>query len=327
MEERKIRRSAFAIVIPFFLIGAVIQFETRNPVFADHGNQSVAQDDVVRVDTNLVTISVNVMDRDGRYVTNLTKEDFQTFEDGVKQDIAFFAPVEQPFTILFLLDTSGSMTFRMEDLARAANAFIGQLRPDDQIIVVTFNDQVEMLKEVEKVKKIREDRVTFELRTGGKSTVIYDAVDDALKRITRVQGRKAIVLFSDGMGQGVFATAKGNLRTAEELDALIYTIQFDVPCVGNQAGCFKVREEPDKYLRALARKTGGRHYLVEGISDLRTTFGLVADELRRYYSLGYYPKKQLTAGQRRQIKVKVRHTNLAVRARDGYIVKPSRKDQ
>ncbi|MDT4895799.1 MAG: Ca-activated chloride channel [Acidobacteriota bacterium] len=149
-------------------------------------------------------------------------------------------------------------------------------------------------------------------------TMIYDAVDDALKRMKKVRGRKAIVLFSDGYGAGIFADAKRNIRDAEEQDALIYTVQFDT--LLSRENNLKRVEEVNNYMRDLAQKTGGRHYQVENISDLGQTFGLVADELRRQYSLGYYPKMKLEARQRRQIKVKVRLPNLAVLARDSYTV-------
>lgn len=286
--------------------------EPQKPVLVDPGKQKVAEDEVVRVDTNLVTIPAMVMDRNGRYVTNLVKEDFQVFEDGIQQEIAFFAPVERPFTILFLLDTSGSMTYWLKDLARAANAFFDQLRPDDEIIVATFSDRVKVLNKGEKVKKIREERIKFRLKTDGKETLLYDAVDDALKRMRKVEGRKAIFLFSDGYGRGRSSSAKSNLRKAEELDVLIYT-----------ATPFP-SEEANSYMRDLAERTGGRSYRLESTSDLATIFGFVADELRRQYSLGYYPKQQLRADERREVKVKVRLPGFSVRARDSYVVKPSK---
>src|SRR4051812_37363458 len=102
-------------------------------VFIAFSKVSYAQEDVLRVDTDLVTIPVTVLDRDGRYVTNLGKPDFQVFEDGVEQEIAYFEPTVQPFTALLLLDTSGSMNNYLATLARAANAFISQLGDDDQI--------------------------------------------------------------------------------------------------------------------------------------------------------------------------------------------------
>lgn len=292
-------------------VNALAVLALENPAKVSQPRQGNDQDDVIRVDTSLVTVPASVMDRDGRYITDLRKQDFQIFEDEVEQEIAFFAPVEQPFTILFLFDTSGSMTPHMEDLVRAANAFVNQLRPDDQLIAASFSDSawVNMLLEVRRVRDLQKG-IKLGSRTGDHDTMVYEAVDHALKRMKKVRGRKAIVLFSDGIGTGFTATAKGNLRDAEEQEALIYTVQFgtfpvEPPRYVSREAYFKRVEEINSYMRDLAQKTGGRHYRVENISDLGKTFGSVADELRRQYSLGYYPKKRQEANQRRQIKVKV----------------------
>jgi Ca-activated chloride channel family protein len=263
------------------------------------------------------------MDRDGRYITDLRKEDFQIYEDGIEQEVAWVAPVEQPFTILFLLDTSGSMGYRLQDLAAAANAFVRQLRLNDRLISATFNDTVQVQWEATAVKEVLDSK-RFRLRGGG-NTLLYDAVDYALKRMKKVEGRKAIVLFSDGYGSGVFASEKSTLRKAEEQDALIYTVQFDTapkepPRNVNKKYFYDAVERADRYMRDLAQKTGGRPYQVDTLSDLGQAFGLIADELRRQYSLGYYPKKPLETGQRHEIKVRVRLPNLVVRARDSYTV-------
>lgn len=288
------------------------------------------QDDVERVETNLITIPASVMDRAGRYITDLKKEDFQIFEDGVEQEIAIFAPVEQPFTILFMLDVSGSMIPHKEKLVGAANTFVDQLRPEDQLIAASFSDWVNVIFPATKISELRKGNKIKLRRDVIDSTLLYNAVDDALKRMAKVRGRKAIVLFSDGQGTGFSITAKDNLRAAEEQGALIYTVQFGAPSAEppgyvSRKYYFKRVEEINGYMRDLALKTGGRHYQIEDISELEKTFGLVADELRRQYSLGYYPKTKLEAGQRRRIKVKVRVPNVAVQARDSYLVEPSKK--
>ena len=146
----------------------------------------------------------------------------------------------------------------------------------------------------------------------------------AQKMMKKIRGRKAIILFSDGRGSGLNASAKSNLRDAEEQEVLIYTVQFGAfslpsPYV-DEKRFFKWREIANSYMRDLARKTGGRHYQIENITDLGNTFGEIADELGRQYSLGYYPKTEGKKGERRQIKVKVRQPNLSVRARDSYVV-------
>lgn len=289
-------------------------------------SEQVGEGDVIRVEANLVTVPASIMDRDGRYVTTLRKEDFQILEDGVEQEIALFAPAEQPCTVLFLVDVSSSMSPYIENLRRAINGFASRLRPDDQLIVTTFFQWVHVLLPATRVGDLHGDlQPKLSREADCPNTYLYDAVDDALNRMKRINGRKAIIVFSDGYGGGFSATAKGTLRKAEEQGALIYTVQFgtpppEVPRNVNPKYFFELIEQVDGYMRNLAQKTGGRYLRVREISNFATTFNPVTEELRRQYMLGYYPKKQLESGQQRQIKVKVRLPNLVVRARDSYVV-------
>src|SRR5690242_3903897 len=109
------------------------------------GREEVDAGDVVKVNTTLVTIPVSVMDRDGRYVPNLLKDDFRLWEDGVEQQVAFFSSVDKPFSVVLMLDTSPSTQFRLEDIQDAAISFVNQLRPDDKVMVVSFNDKIDVL--------------------------------------------------------------------------------------------------------------------------------------------------------------------------------------
>lgn len=289
-------------------------------------NTSYAQDDVVRVETNLVTVPASVLDRNGRYITNLHKKDFQIFEDGIEQEVAGFEPTEQPFTVLLLLDTSGSMSNNIAELANAASIFVRQLRPDDQLMAVAFTDYVDVLFQITKVKDLRKE-IKLRQKPRDGNTMIYDAVKFAQKKMKKISGRKAIILFSDGQGGGFDASAKDNLRDAEEQEPLIYTVQFkpffsEPPNYVDKKEFYKSIAEANDYMCDLAQKTGGRSYQLEEVADLEKTFGAVAEELRRQYSLGYYPK-QVTTG-RKQIKVKMRQPNLVVRARDSYVVQTSK---
>jgi Ca-activated chloride channel family protein len=313
---------AAVFLIP--LISTPVVTNAQKPANSDRASQQDEQDDVLRVETNLVTIPASVMDRNGRYVMDLKKEDFRIFEEGIEQEIAFFASVEQPFTVLFLLDTSGSMTPYMADLVRCANGFIRQLRPNDQLIAASFSDSVKVLFEATTVKELQKG-IKLRPRAGDRNTMVYEAVDFALKRTKKINGRKAIILFSDGIGSGFTATAKGNLRDAEKQDTLIYTVQFgtfrlEVAGYLNKKYYLERIDEINGYMKGLAQKTGGRLYQVKNMSNLEETFRQVAEELRRQYSLGFYPKGPLEAGHRQHIKVQVRQPNLVVRARDSYIV-------
>src|SRR5258708_36709801 len=145
---------------------------------AKTGPEEVSAGDVIRVNTTLVTIPVSVMDRDGRYVPNLNKEDFRLWEDGVEQQVAFFSSVDEPFSVVLMIDTSGSTRFRLEDIQDAAINFVNQLRPDDKVMVVSFDDQVRVLSEFTSDRSRLRDAIR---RTEtGNGTRLYHAVDLAV---------------------------------------------------------------------------------------------------------------------------------------------------
>lgn len=332
---------------------------------AKAGPQEVGEGDVVRVNTTLVTIPVSVMDRDGRYIPNLRKEDFRLWEDGTEQNIAFFASVDKPFSVVLMLDTSGSTQYKLDEIQEAAIGFVNQLHSDDRVMVVSFDDKIRVLSNFTSDRY--QLRRAIEQTRPGDGTKLYEAVDMVINRkLDQVQGRKAIVLFTDGVDTtSRHATYESTLRDAEELDALIYPVQYDtyndmgggggswpgsgrssstvilgdilggIWGGGRRGGGWPGRpgrgapgttrgeyERADRYLHALADLTGARLYQADRNQNLTYAFSNVAEELRRQYSLGYYPKQPAQAGQRRQIKVRVNQPNLAVRTRDSYIFNP-----
>jgi VWFA-related protein len=321
------------------------------------GPEEVDAGDIIRVNTTLISIPVSVMDRDGRYVPNLLKDDFRIWEDGVEQDVAFFQSVDKPFSVVLMLDTSPSTQFRLEDIQDAAITFVGQLRPDDRVMVVSFNDEIKVLSDFT-TDRTKLQRAIQRARTDD-GTRLYDAVDMVMnQQFSRIQGRKAIVLFTDGVDTtSRNADYQSNVLDAQELDALIYTVQYNTAQdmnVGNfpsggqidvwgqilggifGGGRMGRRYPPrgrgtsrgdyelaDRYLEELANTTGGREYRADTLQNMSSAFANVAEELRRQYSIGYYPKRPLQAGQRRQIRVRAKQPNLAVRARDSYVFNPS----
>ncbi len=327
------------------------------------GPEEVGEGDVVRVNTSLVTVPVSVLDRQGRFIANLQREDFRVFENDVEQSIAYFEPAEKPFTVALLLDTSPSTHFHLNEIKNAAIAFAKQLRPQDRVLIVSFNDEVLLLTEVTNDLHLIETVIEENVNTGN-STRLYDAVDLTIKeRLNKIKGRKAIVLFTDGVDtSSQQATYQSTLREAEELDALIYPIQYDttdylramqgagsgsVTVTTTRRGLFGTTttqqtynvplnsgnngiplpgstkadyDRADQYLHSLADKTGGRLYQANDNAQLAQAFTRIAEELRRQYSLGYYPKTDnVESDGRRQIKVRVRQPNLAVKARDSYV--------
>ncbi len=163
--------------------------QSQNP----NQKQSAEVDEgsVVRVSTSLISVPAVVMDRNGRYIANLRKEDFKIYEDGVEQNLAYFASVEKPFTVALMLDVSGSTQFQLSQIRDAANTFVSRLRYNDRMMAVTFDGKINVLTEPTSVSDIRRRKLHIPAVTDG--TVLYDAVDFVLKRMAGIPGRKAIV--------------------------------------------------------------------------------------------------------------------------------------
>ena len=318
--------------------------------------EEVGEGDVVRINTNLVTVPVSVLDRQGRFISDLGREQFRVFENGVEQKIAYFESTEKPFTVALLLDTSGSTFFHLWEIKEAAIAFAKQLRPQDRVLVVTFDRLVMLLTEATNDQNVITQTIQQNAITGF-STRLYDALDLVIKaRLNKIDGRKAIVLFTDGVDTGSYlANYKSTLRKVDELDVLIYPVQYDTTDFvdaqtrtnttivtttvrskhfptqtseqeiygtpkangpGTSIGDYKLA---DQYLHQLATKTGGRLYVANERTQLSDAFSKIAEELRHQYSLGYYPQTTLQSGERRDIRVSVDRPEVAVRARDSYV--------
>jgi VWFA-related protein len=290
-------------------------------------NNSFAQDDTINIDTNLVTVPVTVFDRQGRYITDLQKENFQVFEDGVEQEITFFEPVNKPLSVFLLVDVSGSMYQQFPALALAGNTFIRQLRPDDKITIALFATDIDTVIKESYVKDVlgKETVNLSRKRSFRSKKILFDSVEKAMKKFKEISGRKALILFSDGMGSGYFASAKSNLRDAEESEALIYTIQFVTyrkvpPKYVSKKYYYQNIDKANKYLKGLAEISGGFRIQIDNIDELKEAYKKITDELSQQYTIGYSPRKTGKKGESRNIKVKVNIPNAAVRARKSYIV-------
>lgn len=304
--------------------------------------------DVIRFDTSLVTVPVTVMDRNGRYVPLLHREQFQIFENGAEQKIAYFATTDSPFSVVLVIDTSGSTQFRLEDIQKAASDFVDKLKPSDSVMVMSFDDRIQVHCKATTDRDVIY-RAIRSTRTGG-GTRLYDAVDDILKKqLATIPGRKAVVLFTDGVDTTSHrASYDSTIRLAEESDAPIYAVDYDTsgsntigfPTPGGRRGGIfglpfptpgipgstgPVGSNPGdyrravRYLHALSDTTAGRFYSGDSMFGISQAFTWIAEELGRQYSLGYYPATAGKDGERRQIKVKVTEADLVVKSRDSYI--------
>lgn len=298
--------------------------------------------DVIKVSTTVVTVPVSVMDRNGRFIPGLEQDQFHLFEDGVEQRIAFFENAEQPFTIALMLDVSDSTKEKLAQIKSAATEFVTELKENDRVMIVVFDKNVTVLCDPTSDRRL----VTLaidRLRAGG-GTSLYDAVDlMAVRQLKKIRGRKAIVLFTDGVDTtSNSASYDSTLRAAAELDALIYSIQYNtlsdvarsqsssVPPgeMGNQV--VTSRGEPlsvaykraGTYLQALSDKTAGRFYYAAGLNYLKGIFSRIAAELREQYSVGYYPSNKSEDKKKREVRIRVSVPNAALRYRRAYIYAP-----
>lgn len=317
----------------------------------------VTDDEIIKVDTQLVSVPVRVMDKKGRFIAGLGKEDFKVFEDGVEQEVALFSNEHQPFTVALVLDMSYSTTFKIAEIQAAAIAFIELLRPQDKVMVVSFDADVHMLCEATSDRK--------EIYRAIKSTKIddgtslYEAVDLVINnRLRQIDGRKAIILFTDGVDTSSRRTNDlVNLNDAMELDALIYPIRYDtfadvqrmsngttvakpppianptatpypfpisIPNIvrtvpGSQGTTEAEYRKAEEYLDGLSQNTGGRVYPATTLGKLTDAYARIASELREFYSIAYYPNTDRVAGKRTHVKVRVDREGLVVRSREGFI--------
>lgn len=309
--------------------------------------QTVGEEDEITVDTNLVTIPVSVFDRNGLYIPNLQKSDFKIFENGKEQPIEFLETTDKPFTVILLIDTSPSTAYKIEEIQDAAIAFTNQLKPQDSVMVVEFNGSVDVLTEATSDRQ----RIYNAIRKTdfGNGTKLYDAVDFSLrKRLEKVEGRKAIVLFTDGVDtESRKGSYDSTLYLSQESEAMIFPIYYNtyLQYLGIGGGTVMSNPYPDlgsmgrsrpnigrgdspeeyalgkKYLEDLAASTGGRVFRPESTpGGLTAAFEGIAEELRRQYNIGYYPEEAGKKGEQKKVRVRVNRPNLVLRARDSYIV-------
>lgn len=283
--------------------------QTRSQPASD-GPQKVSEDDVVRVTTNLVTIPVSVRANNGTYLFDLRKQEFRIYEDGVEQEIGQFSSVEVPFYVVVLIDTSSSTEANLGEIKEAVNAFNAQLRQTDSVLPVVFAGQVlPLLQKASSNRTILRGAIEkAQTDSGNNGTRLYDAIDFAYQNLRNVPGRKAIILFTDGDDTWSTATMRTTLCKVPELEALIYPIHY-----GSSAST--------NYLQALASETGGRFYQADDLDTIKKSFAAVAEELRRQYNIGYYPKTTSTRPEPRRIKVEVNRPDAEVILRKTLIVR------
>ncbi|HEX9422148.1 MAG TPA: VWA domain-containing protein [Pyrinomonadaceae bacterium] len=314
-------RQAFLLALTLGIVAQAQQVLPRLPAAPASGErqspapvqsgEEVGEGEVVHITANLVSVPVTVIDRQGKYVVDLLQKDFRIFEDGIEQPITHFSNVDQRFSVVLLMDTSGSTADFLGQMKAGAKSFVEQLRPADTVQPVYFHGEIKPLtpqsiNDTNLLKGAIDQMSPGPINMG---TRLYDAVDFALNALKPVSGRKAVILFTDGENTWGKATMKSTLHEAEESDIIIYTLQYGDP-------------PAQKYLQQLAERTGGRYFMAADANTIRRSFAEVAEELRRQYVLGYHPNEVAQKGRERKIRVKVNRERVAVRARRSYTYNP-----
>lgn len=261
-----------------------------------------------KVDVSLVAVPAMVNDAAGMHIQGLREKDFHLFENGIEQQIDRVIPEVTPFNVVLMLDTSGSTMLNHDEIQKAALAFVETLRPEERVMVVSFDSQI-YLDAVLTADRAVLRRAILQMDTGS-GTRLYDALDIVLEDcLGRIEGRKAIVLFTDGIDSQSWLARLGNYGSkVEESDAVLYCIQFDS----------LVASSASKLLKDIAENSGGRLFQASTTTNLEGAFKEIANELRRQYTLCYYPASSLADSAFRQIRVTVDRPDAQIRARTGY---------
>ncbi len=268
---------------------------------------AVAQQPTFRVGALTVPVYTTVTDQNKRLVGDLQREDFEIYDDKVKQDITIFDNEHQPITVAVMLDSSGSMTMSLELLKQAAEQFIIRLLPDDKGRVGYFNDKIAFLSEFSSDR----DMLIASIRDMqfANPTRLYDAVAFSLDELQGVEGRRVILCFTDG-ADTASRTGRGEvMRRAREEEVMIYGIGLEARFMGT-------RTRPDAVLRRMAEETGGGYFELKETDELGPTFTRVAQELHSQYLLGFEPQK--ADGKVHRLEVRVNRPGLTARGRRTY---------
>ncbi len=300
----------------------------------------------ISIETREVILPVTVRDSSGRLVTQLQAEDFTIYEDGVPQPITSFALRQLPVHVVLLVDTSSSVARELEDFKAIAYRFITQLDPQDQVSIIKFDDKVEL------VQDWTSNRTALHRALKRLSAGMFTMFNDALwlaarEQLGRINGRKAIIVLTDGIdsGRGYISTLQA-FRALVEAETAVYVVsktriqsrieqnelEFYQNASASSRALNRVRidslkaslaalTESERKLARLAEETGGRIFLPESFDELEEAYRQVADELRHQYVISYAPTNSTPDGRYRTIRVKLRHPDYRATTRFGYYLR------
>ena len=276
-----------------------------------------AQQPTFRSGTDVVSVFVTVTEGQGRLVPDLLQEDFEVLDNREPQPIVFFENQVQPITVVVMLDTSGSMTGTIGLLRLAAEQFLIRMLPDDKGKVGAFNDKIEFSAH------FTNDRDDLIAAVGdldyGNDTKLYDALAASLVELEGIEGRRVILVFTDGEDTSSRARPGDIVDRARADEVMVYAIGLEAEYFNGQR---LVRTRPDGGLKRLAEETGGGYFELKKTDDLSPTFTRVAQELHSQYVLGFTPTN--LDGRVHRLEVRIKRPRMSARARRSYVADPER---
>jgi len=317
---------AAVLAVPITLGGAAPQ-ATQGPPATAQEPPPDRPSPAFRAGVDLVSLNVTVTDGTSRFVTDLEPEEFQVFEDGVKQDVTFFSRSSLPVALSLLIDTSASMEARLPTAQEAAVGFARRLRPHDLAEVIDFDSRVVILQSF--TNNARELEQAIRRTSAGGSTSMYNAIYIALKDLKRIVARSAddirrqsIIVLSDGEDTSSLLPFDEVIDLAKRSETAVYSIglgKLEGSATGGRG--FK---EAEFVLRQLAQQTGGRVFFPARLADLANVYGEISDELSSQYTVGYSSRNGRRDGAWRRVVVRVGRPNLTARTKQGYFAPASR---
>jgi len=284
------------------------------------------QQPAFRAGVELVSLNVTVVDAANHYATDLLQDEFNVFEDGIKQDVTFFNKTNLPIALSVLLDTSASMENKLQTAQDAAVGFAKRLRPQDLAEVIDFDSRVAVLQNF--TNNAGELEQAIRKTSAGGSTSLYNAVYIALKDLKKVVAknteeirRQALVLLSDGEDTSSLLPFEEVLDLAKRSETAIYTIGLRAQ-EGPETGT-KGFKEAEFVLKQLAQETGGRAFFPIQVSELSGIYGQISDELSSQYTIGYTSRNPRRDGAWRRIVVRVNRPSMNARTKQGYFAPTS----
>jgi len=277
-----------------------------------------AQAPTFKSGTQVVSLFVTVADAGKRLVPGLTKEDFEVFDNEKPQPLVYFDNRVLPITVVVMLDTSASMTGAIALLREAAQQFLIRLLPEDKGRVGAFNDKIEFSS---RFTNDRDELVSDVKELDyGNGTRLWDGVDASLEQLKGIEGRRVILVFTDGDDTGSRSSSLGKvIERARADEVMIYAIGLESNYFNGQ---YMVRSRPDGGLRKVADETGGGYFELQKTSDLAPTFTKVAEELHSQYVIGFTPTQ--LDNRVHKLMVKMKRPGMTARARRSYLAAPDK---